>query len=81
MTRRFVVIGLRWYQAFSARRPPVCRFHPSCSEYAITAVETFGVRRGTRLALRRVGRCRPGGSYGFDPVPLPASLELQEQTT
>jgi hypothetical protein len=62
---------LHWYQAWSGRRPPVCRFTPSCSEYAATAIEHYGVVRGTGLALRRVGRCRPGGGFGPDPVVLP----------
>lgn len=46
-----------------------CRFHPSCSEYAIESLDVHGAVRGTWLALRRIGRCRPGGSSGFDPVP------------
>lgn len=76
---RFVTTLLRCYQAFSARRPPVCRFHPSCSEYAIEAIEVFGIWRGARLAARRLTRCRPGGWFGLDPVPAPAPLDLQEQ--
>ena len=46
-----------------------CRFMPSCSEYAREAVVRFGVVRGSMLALRRLARCHPLGSYGFDPVP------------
>ena len=46
-----------------------CRFTPSCSEYAIEAVQEHGLRRGLILSLRRVGRCHPLGSSGFDPVP------------
>ena len=46
-----------------------CRFEPSCSEYAITAVETHGLVRGLWLATRRVARCHPLGRRGFDPVP------------
>jgi len=53
--------------------PPACRFQPTCSQYAIEAIETHGPLRGLGLALRRLSRCHPiswlGGSSGFDPVP------------
>ena len=48
-----------------------CRFYPSCSEYAITSVERFGVFRGSWLALRRLGKCHPWHDGGLDPVPEP----------
>ncbi|MCL2331326.1 MAG: membrane protein insertion efficiency factor YidD [Proteobacteria bacterium] len=46
-----------------------CRFIPTCSEYAKQAIEKHGVLRGFCLAARRIGRCRPGGGFGYDPVP------------
>lgn len=46
-----------------------CRFTPTCSSYAITALERFGVFKGSYLAVRRILRCNPFGGYGFDPVP------------
>lgn len=49
--------------------PPTCRFAPSCSEYARTAVLTHGVRRGTWLAARRLTRCTAWHPGGWDPVP------------
>jgi putative membrane protein insertion efficiency factor len=49
-----------------------CRFEPSCSQYAIAAIETHGLGRGMWLALRRVARCHPLAAPGIDPVP-PAS--------
>ena len=65
-----LVAAIRVYQReVSARRPPVCRFTPSCSAYAAEAVSTHGVARGGVLALRRLVRCRPGGRRGADPVP------------
>lgn len=48
-----------------------CRFFPSCSVYAQEALLTHGARRGTRLALARLIRCRPFSAGGFDPVPAP----------
>lgn len=46
-----------------------CRFQPSCSEYAIEALQRHGVLKGSRLALRRIGCCHPWHAGGFDPVP------------
>ncbi len=55
--------------AISPTLPSSCRFYPSCSIYAYEAVSVWGLRRGLRLAIKRLGRCRPFGPYGFDPVP------------
>ncbi|GIU93251.1 MAG: putative membrane protein insertion efficiency factor [Acidimicrobiia bacterium] len=46
-----------------------CRFVPTCSSYAIGAIERYGVIRGGAMALRRLGRCHPLGGTGYDPVP------------
>ena len=45
-----------------------CRFSPTCSEYALQALERFGILRGSWLTVRRLGRCHPFGGWGFDPV-------------
>ena len=57
-----------YQQALSPYLPSVCRFQPSCSQYAADAVEQYGVARGCWLGLRRVLRCRPLGGQGYDPV-------------
>ena len=65
-----LVAAIRVYQReISAARAPVCRFTPSCSEYAVQAVERHGALRGSILAAGRLFRCRPWGARGADPVP------------
>jgi putative membrane protein insertion efficiency factor len=61
------VIGL--YQRLTLGRVSPCRFYPSCSNYALEAVEAHGALRGVALALRRLSRCRPLGPHGVDLVP------------
>lgn len=63
----------RGWQAVRSGTPSPCRFHPSCSQYAIEALEAHGALRGSWLAARRIGRCNPWGPHGYDPVPLPPS--------
>lgn len=65
------LIGLiRFYQlVISPMTPPSCRFYPSCSAYALTALERYGPLKGSWLALRRVGRCNPWNPGGVDHVP------------
>jgi uncharacterized protein len=65
-----MVAAVRVYQReVSPSRPPSCRFEPTCSAYAVTALERHGARRGTWLTLRRLARCRPDVRRGADPVP------------
>ncbi len=68
--RRAVIWALKCYQlAISPLKPACCRFAPSCSAYAVEAVERFGVARGGLLALWRLLRCHPLARGGYDPVP------------
>jgi len=66
-----LLLGLiRVYRKFvSPATPPSCRFYPSCSSYALEAVERYGAWRGGWLALKRVLRCHPFSAGGYDPVP------------
>jgi uncharacterized protein len=61
---------IRGYQlAISPLLGPRCRFYPSCSHYAIEAIETHGAMRGVWLTAKRISRCHPWHEGGFDPVP------------
>ena len=61
---------IRFYRGFlSPLKPPSCRFVPTCSEYALLAVEKYGAFRGGWLAFRRILRCHPFHKGGYDPVP------------
>lgn len=66
-----LLLGLvRFYQlGISPFLGPKCRYTPSCSSYMAEAIRKYGPFKGTWLGLKRIGRCRPGGGCGYDPVP------------
>lgn len=70
--KRLLIKIVRWYQrCLSPLKPPCCRFYPTCSHYAVEAIETHGALKGTALAIWRILRCNPLCKGGYDPVPLP----------
>lgn len=71
LPRALLIKIIRLYQAVTVRRLPVCRFDPTCSNYAIEAVSQHGASKGAWYAMRRIARCHPWGGWGYDPVPLP----------
>jgi putative membrane protein insertion efficiency factor len=63
------IVAIRFYQqAISPYLPAVCRYEPSCSQYAADAVERYGIGKGCWLGLKRIARCRPRAGSGYDPV-------------
>lgn len=68
--RRLLILPIRFYQlCISPMSPAVCRFTPTCSQYAIEAITRHGIIKGSYLAIRRILRCHPWGGSGYDPVP------------
>jgi putative membrane protein insertion efficiency factor len=68
--KKFLISALKFYRKYiSPLKPPSCRFTPTCSEYAIEAIEKYGAMKGGFLAVKRVLRCNPFFPGGNDPVP------------
>lgn len=68
--KKLILKMIRFYQKYiSPMSPPTCRFYPTCSQYAIEAVEEHGAIKGSYLATRRILKCHPFHEGGFDPVP------------
>ena len=67
--RTLAVAAIKFYQrAISPMLPNSCRFHPSCSQYTLLAIQRHGVLKGTLMGLWRIMRCNPFSKGGFDPV-------------
>jgi hypothetical protein len=64
------ILLIRIYQyIISPVMGPKCRFTPTCSQYTATALQKHGLIKGGWLSIKRISKCRPGGSHGYDPVP------------
>ena len=70
LPKRILLWLIRFYQrSISPRHPACCRFIPTCSQYALEAIQRYGALKGGYLALRRILRCNPFCKGGYDPVP------------
>ena len=68
--KRGLLALVRFYRrAISPLRPPCCRYTPTCSQYALEAIEKYGALKGGWMAFRRILRCNPFHKGGYDPVP------------
>jgi hypothetical protein len=67
--KSFMLGAIRWYRRVFAGKQPSCRFIPTCSEYALEAIEKYGAAKGFWLSSRRILRCNPFRKGGYDPVP------------
>lgn len=68
--KRLLIRLVRFYQkGISPLKPPCCKYIPTCSQYAVEALERFGALKGTALSVWRILRCNPFSRGGYDPVP------------
>ena len=68
--KQFFLLLIKFYRVFlSPLKPPSCRYIPTCSEYALIAIEKYGAMKGGWMAVKRVLRCHPFHKGGYDPVP------------
>ena len=67
--KKIIIWLIRLYQKIPGRWHNNCRFEPTCSNYAIDAIRKYGTIKGIHLAFKRILKCRPNGSSGYDPVP------------
>lgn len=80
MGERLLILPIRFYQgSISPMLPSSCRYVPTCSQYAIEAIQTHGAAKGLLLAAKRIARCHPWGGWGYDPVPPLKQGESKER--
>ncbi|MFO0357948.1 MAG: membrane protein insertion efficiency factor YidD [Sphingobacteriaceae bacterium] len=68
--KKIAILFVKFYQAaISPLLPNSCRYTPTCSQYAIEAINKYGAIKGSWMGLKRILRCHPWGGHGYDPVP------------
>jgi len=68
MIKKLIIYLIRAYQVTPLHSHSMCRYTPTCSNYMIDAINTYGVKKGIKLGIKRILRCRPNAEYGYDPV-------------
>ena len=72
--KKVLIMIISFYQKYiSPLKPATCRFYPTCSDYSIQAIKQFGCWQGSFLAIKRILRCHPYNTGGYDPVPRKTS--------
>lgn len=70
MVKDFLLSAINFYRKhISPKKPPMCKFTPTCSEYAYTAIKRYGALKGSLMSIWRIIRCSPLTAGGYDPVP------------
>ncbi len=78
--KRLIILFIKIYKKFiSPLLPCACRFHPTCSEYVIQAIQLHGICKGCYLGIKRILRCNPWGGSGEDPVPQPTNKHINNK--
>ena len=73
-----LILLIRGYQLIiSPMLGSNCRFMPTCSEYALESLKTYGLIKGTYLTIKRIGKCHPWGSNGYDPIPTKMGKKIK----
>ena len=68
--KKFFIFLIKFYRKYiSPLKPSCCRFYPTCSEYALEAIEKYGALKGSYMSIKRILRCQPFNPGGYDPVP------------
>ena len=81
LVKSILIFFVRFYQKLiSPLFPAACRYHPTCSQYMVEAVQIHGLGKGFWLGLRRISRCHPWGGFGLDPVPPKEEKSHKNQT-
>lgn len=77
--KKVLITGIKGYQkGISPLFPPTCRYYPTCSSYAIEAIERHGALKGTVMGTARILRCHPFVKGGYDPVPAKFTLKRNQ---
>ena len=75
---KILLLLIKAYRSFiSPLFPPTCRFQPTCSQYALEAISTYGTFKGGWLAIKRILRCHPFHPGGYDPIPTPDDVNTK----
>lgn len=73
--KKGIIFLIRCYQIIPFASHKLCRFTPTCSEYMCEAIELYGIKEGLKLGLKRLKKCHPNSTFGYDPVPIKEGIK------